>query len=260
MNYHLKSREKKPIDIFIYKGIFLFLFLLFINILFGTNIKKITYEIEKQFLLTRNFGNNFSIFSYFKFKNDLIKTEYDLRREIETLRLKNIELSNIELKYKEITSNFKDENLNVARIVLKPPFSPYDSLKIDKGEKGGVAVGDLVLADDSVLLGQVSFVSDYFSLVSLFSTSKKEIKSYSMRNNNPLTIIGSGGGNFYSLVPKDFEIKEGDIFIESNSFKPISIVSFIDNSSKGSFDKVYFITPISVKDIMFVNILKNKTI
>ena len=57
----------------------------------------------------------------------------------------------------------------LAAVLLRPPGTPYDTFILDVGEKDGVALGDLVFAGGSVIIGKITEVYRSTSRTTLFS-------------------------------------------------------------------------------------------
>lgn len=122
-------------------------------------------------------------------------------------------------------------------------------------EGGEVYEGDDVFFNE-FYIGKVLNSWKGFAEVRLFSSGDYKKEGILSRTDLPVVLDGRGGGNFYLKLPKDFDIKEGDL-IKDNTLenKVIASVYKIDQSD-GSFKDVYLIYPFSIFNMSSVYILK----
>lgn len=149
-----------------------------------------------------------------------------LKEEVDSLRIKNQELMAEIISLQE----FKKENeilrealkiglekefkLVFAEIIGKDPTK--DSILIDKGSNDGLSQGLPVITKQKVLIGKVDEVYKNFSKIQLI-TAKENSFDVEIREREVIALVkGKGNFNFYlDLVPREKEIKEGDLVITS---------------------------------------------
>jgi cell shape-determining protein MreC len=144
----------------------------------------------------------------------------------------------------------------LASILVKPSFSPYDTLIVDIGTDAGVVVGDKVSADGNIFIGRVSEVYANSSKVILYSSPDEKVLVLVGSNNVLKEAVGIGGGNFKIELPREIDIKEGDdVVIPSISPNIFGIVEKVEYKEADSFQTVLFKSPINVLELKWVEIL-----
>jgi cell shape-determining protein MreC len=203
---------------------------------------------------------NSNFFQYFKFKQTLINEKKALEQklfmagnlmDINAVLLKENETLKDMLGRKEI----KNKTV-LASILVKPPQTPYDTIIVDAGADYGVKVGDKVVANANVYLGEVSEVQAHSSKITLYSSPGRKMSVVLGLNQVSVEAVGTGGGNFNITLPRELGVKEGDIIvipaITSNVFGIVEKVNFKDTDS---FQKVLFKSPVNISDLSFVEIV-----
>lgn len=188
-------------------------------------------------------------------ENRTLKDKLALLEAAETERdfykLENAKLS--KLSEKLATSS----DFAVVSILSKPGFSAYDTIIIDGGSRQGIAVGDNILADQDVILGVVSEVYTQTSLVTLFSSFQYETPIFIGEFSVESLATGRGGGNFEVKLPKNTEIKVGDIvIIASTSPKILGSIMFIHESPTDTFERALFKSSVDIAKLRFVLVEK----
>lgn len=131
----------------------------------------------------------------------------------------------------------------VASVLSRPPVSPYDTLVLSRGERGGVAVGQEAFGAGGVPLGVVSSVVADFSRVTLFSAPNMSTQGWVGRSNIPLEILGEGGGALRASLARSAGVAVGDaVFAPGPGALPIGSVIRID-SDPSSPSMTLFIQP-----------------
>jgi len=147
----------------------------------------------------------------------------------------------------------------LAYVLVKPGQTPYDQLIIDAGTSLGIAVGDLVAVEGSVVIGEVTEVFYDSAKVELYSTPNKSLLVLIGPNSIQANALGVGAGNFRVKLPKETDIKEGDsIVIPSISSNVFGVVEKIDTAEANTFQNIYFKNPVNLNEIKTVLILKSK--
>jgi cell shape-determining protein MreC len=118
----------------------------------------------------------------------------------------------------------------LAGVVARPPMSPYDTLVLAVGLKGGVVLGMEAFGEGNVPVGIVSSVSNYFSRVTLFSAPGVSTAGWVGHANVPLTITGAGAGALLASVARAATVAVGDIvFVPGPGMLPIGSVIRVDS-------------------------------
>jgi len=148
----------------------------------------------------------------------------------------------------------------LARVLMRPPATPYDTLLIDIGSKEGIVVGDTVYAAGTTAIGVVSVVYTSTARVTLFS-SPGETYSATLRTKDnkelPLTITGQGGGSLRAKVPAGSAVSVGDsIVLATIQGGFVASVSSVSTSQDQSFEMLYLQEPINPFTLGYIEIGK----
>jgi len=203
---------------------------------------------------------NSSFGEYFKFKQTLINerliTEQklfqagNLLAENEMLRNENEILKDLldrkDLKQKTV----------LARVLVKPPRIPYDSLIIDIGDNYNLKVGSKVLTDANIYIGEVSAVYPNSAKILLYSSPGEKRAVVLGASSVSVEAVGIGGGNFNIFLPREIEVKEGDvIIIPSITPNIFGIVEKVNFKDKDSFQTVLFKSPVNISELTWVEVI-----
>lgn len=134
-----------------------------------------------------------------------IESEHGMRIALETVIKENEELK--ALLGATSTPEF------LAGVLARPPFTPYDTLIIDRGAQDGIVSGAPVYYGYDRALGYVRVVYPTYSLVTLFSSPNVESTVYVYGPNIFTKAYGEGGGTIRVSVPQGVSLHEGDIVV-----------------------------------------------
>jgi cell shape-determining protein MreC len=200
-----------------------------------------------------------TFFSLFSSKASLQNKNNQLEQE---LLEKDTKLADQEILVKENADlkamlHFKNETGNIlARVMSKPPFTPYDVFVVDAGEEQGVVVGNRVMIGQ-IYIGTVTSVSSDSSLITLLSTSDNANEAYIGDEALPVTLNGRGGGNFETTLPLGSKVSEGDLVVTYYSQTPYQIgtVSKIIDNEDNTFMTVLLTLPFNLYSLSHVEII-----
>ena len=200
-----------------------------------------------------------TFFSLFSSNTSLKNRNNQLEQE---LLAKDASLADQEILVKENADlksmfHFKNETGNtLARVMSKPPFTPYDVFVVDVGEESGVVVGNRVMIGQ-IYIGTVTSVSSDSSLVTLLSTSENVSEAYIGDEALPVTLNGRGGGNFETTLPLGSKVKEGDLVVSYYSRTPYQMgkVSKIIDNEDNTFMTVLITLPFNLYSLSHVEII-----
>ena len=150
----------------------------------------------------------------------------DLKRENQELKLKVQELiaENVALKELKKENELLREALEIGlekefKLILAQVTGKdisQDFILIDKGVKDGILENLPVITQQKVLVGKISQVYRNFSKVQLISDKNSSFDA--KISDQEIFGLVKGKGNFnlsFNLVPKENEIKEGDLLVTS---------------------------------------------
>lgn len=201
-----------------------------------------------------------SIGSFFSSKSSLIKENAELKDQNMSLQLQTQDYQNIlneNQELKGMAGGSKERIL--ARILSKPPYSPFDTLVIQAGSAEGIAPGNKIYLSDTIVIGVVTDVTIHTSLVTLFSSSDQKITGEDVRTGVSYEIVGRGGSNLSITVPKEADILWGDTIVYPGiSPEVIGTVYYIDTNSQTSFKTAYLRVPANISTSKWVFVGKNQ--
>ncbi len=153
----------------------------------------------------------------------------------------------------ELVGRKQNINMVVAAVLTHPPQTPYDIIIIDAGSNESIAVGSEVSLPEGPILGVVSEVFSKRARIKLFSTSGEETNAILERNNVPVVLVGTGGGNFKLTLPRDTTVEKGDKILSPNIVpRLLAVVGEININSTDSFKEVLAKSPTNIFTIRFV--------
>ncbi|MDO8471253.1 MAG: rod shape-determining protein MreC [bacterium] len=153
----------------------------------------------------------------------------------------------------ELLGRKQESNIVVAAVLTHPPQTPYDVIIIDAGSNESITVGSQVSLPEGPILGVVSEIFPKNAKVKLFSASGEETNAILERNNVPVTLIGTGGGNFRLALPRDIAIEKGDRILSPNIVsRPLATVADVSVRPTDSFKEVLAKSPTNIFTLRFV--------
>jgi len=253
-NFSSNSKNKKK-NIFL--SVLSVLVLIFIfsfsgsrNFIFSTALP--FWRIKDAF--TSFVSNNSNLF---RSKTDLISENNSLKQQIEKDKLDLMLKSLLNDENSDLKSVLNRKDLNtksiLSAVLIKPSFSPYDTLIIDAGSNENVSVGENVTALGNAFIGYISEVYPNSSKVVLYSSPGEKVNVLLGNSNIEEQALGIGGGNFSVEVPREIDIKEGDsIVIPSISTNIFGTVEKVEYKESDAFQKVIFKNPTNISELKWV--------
>ena len=252
MIYRQRNKSKyKGLKIVFFIFIILVILRLF-NISLVTRIfnTPINYILETNSYVLSPFKNTLV---YFKDKKDLQKQVTQLQTENINLKLENLLNHTLTQEFEYFKNQFGTTSQinNFYKVILKPPFTPFDSIRIT-GDLSSRQVQDLVFYKN-IVIGKIIEKNNQYATVELFSSPNKKtpiiVKCAQYESN------GLGGGRFVFEVSKDFEITEGEpIIYPEQTILVLGVVEFVESKEEDLFKKIYFNLPVSLDMISYVTV------
>jgi cell shape-determining protein MreC len=262
MNYLLKSSNFQDRKRAGQKKVFITIIVIFMAVLvfFVPPVRQTLFLIAKPVWKLENNILNSNFFQYFRSKKALINEKIVIEQKLflagnllainETLQKENDSLKDL-LGRKEIKNNTV-----LAAILVKPPLTPYDMLTVDVGSNQNIKVGDKVIANANIYIGEVSEVYVNSAKVILYSTPGRKLAVVLGNNSVTVEAVGIGGGNFNIYMPKEVEVKEGDVItVPSITANVFGIVEKVNFKETDSFQTVLFKSPVNISELSFVEII-----
>ena len=222
--------------------------------------KKTLFFISDPIWKFENYFSNSSLTQYFKSKQSLIDEKTVLEQKLfldGNLLALNSTLQAENDSYKDLLGRKDTKQKTIlASVLVKPPQIPYDSLIVDIGDDHNIKVGDKVMANANVYVGEVSEVLPHSAKVILYSAPGRKLSVVLGTNSVTAEAVGMGGGNFNIFLPREVEVKEGDVIvIPSITTNVFGIVEKVNFKDKDSFQTVLFKSPVNVSELNFVEIV-----
>lgn len=146
-----------------------------------------------------------------------------------------------------------NRDLLLARVIVRPPRSPYDMFVIDIGKDASLAPGMVVYADGDFAVGEISDVYLHSSAVTLYSTSGSEFPVEVGSTSIATVAKGDGGGNFHLSLPKGTQVNVGDMVTMPDTtltfYGNIERITVPENSS---FQTLYFKLPFNINNLTWL--------
>lgn len=153
----------------------------------------------------------------------------------------------------ELVGRKQESSMVVAAVLTHPPQTPYDVIIIDAGSNESITIDSQVSLPEGPILGVVSEVFAKSAKVKLFSASGEETNAVLERNNVPVILIGTGGGNFRLALPRDIAIEKGDRILSPNIVsRPLATVVDVSIRPTDSFKEVLAKSPTNIFTLRFV--------
>lgn len=237
-----KAKERKRNIRFSIIGV-----LLLLIIIFWKSVQSITYPyVEPLIFLYSNTKSGIfyipkNISLYFHSQSDYIKQIADLLDNIERLEnevaLKDGKIADYQTKIEE--KNEKGLVTLIAHPLMRDLASVYSTIILSRGFSDGVEEGMLVYIRGRQPVGFISKIHEKTSEMTLLSDSNNKLNGV-INGDEVLPMIGFGGGNFISNIPKDTNIKVGDkVSYGPDPSMKIGEVVDIKNDEQDAFMKVY---------------------
>lgn len=210
------SKKKKIIII----GLIGILLILFLN-LYQKDVKNFFYLFSSpiQKILWRT-GEKVSVFfeTIGEIKN-LKKENEELKLKIKDLLVENVSLRELKKENEVLRTALnigleKEFRLHLSQVIGKDISE--DFLLINKGSKDGLENNLPVITQQKTLVGRISEVYENFSKVMLISNKKSSFDGKILDTETYGVVKGKEGNKInFELLPRDKEIKEGDLVVTS---------------------------------------------
>lgn len=190
-------------------------------------------------------------------KQSLIKKVTALQTELDAKEAFLVALSTLEKENESLKAEFgriqEGETGLLARVIVPPNRSIYDTVVIDVGVDDGVFVGQNVYAFGSVALGTISEVLPQSSTVLLFSASNRQTAGTTTGSDIVVTLIGRGGGEYEVRMPRDVVFQEGGVISEQSlGVYPLATIQKIVTDPRDPFQRLLAKIPINLQTMKWV--------
>ncbi len=145
----------------------------------------------------------------------------------------------------------------VARVIAKPSQNLYDRIIIDRGANDQIPEGAIVITGENILLAQIDRVNPKSSEGLLFSGSFFSGDVIITRLGITVPVKGKGSGNFELYVPREIEVRDGDILtLPGYPQYIIGVIKSVQFDDRDPYQTVLARTPVNVQELKFVRVIK----
>ncbi len=151
--------------------------------------------------------------SLLRSKQSLVRENQNLTKRLSTLSGENVLLKAERDMYALALERFgsikENSTVVLAKVIAGPLGYPFGTIIIDKGADDSLQLGELVIAENGILVGAILRVYQHSSTVRLFSASGVETEVIIGIEGPPATLQGRGAGSFELVLPKEIMIPVG---------------------------------------------------
>ncbi len=193
----------------------------------------------------------------FNSKQSLIKKVLALQSELDSKSaslaiLDALQKENQTLK-NELGRNVDTHRGTLARVIVPPNRSLYDTLVIDIGYEEGIFVGQNVYAFGSVALGTISDTSAHNATVLLYSSPNRETIGSVSGSDLSVTLIGRGAGEYEVRMPRDIVFEQGGVITDQTiGVHPLATILKIITDPRDPFQKLLAKAPVNLQTLKYV--------
>ncbi len=195
-------------------------------------------------------------------KRVLIEKNISLTEELSSakLELKTLDLlkrENEELMVQMGRETTRKASSTIATVLSGPNVPPYESLIIDIGKNSGVVVGDRVIYQPNILLGEIVSVANNSAKVKLYSASGVLTDVFVPSDNLVRAVaVGYGGGTFSIELPSSVSVEKGmQILIPGSDIYILGVVDYVNIDPITASQRLLVRYPVNVKNIRYVHVL-----
>lgn len=194
----------------------------------------------------------------FQDKKELEEKIFTLEEELTKLKISLIAQNFVNSQIEDYNLELeKNSGGAISKVLNRPPFSPYDTLLILKGENQ-IEIGDLVFIY-GLYIGDIVSTDTYTATVKLRSSSGE--KTLVRLGDIEIEAEGKGGGQFIIKIPKDLELRIGDaVMVPGLNYALIGSVGQIKEDPIATFKTVYFSIPVAFQNMNFVSVVKKYSV
>jgi len=222
---------------------------------FGTFFKSIVQGVASPILNINSgiFSGIGNLSSYFKSKNELQKTNNELISQNQDFKIQLLTLENVKKENEDLKTqlNFINPTIKtaIAKIITKPPFSPYDTFVINSNDQ---IKKDQKVLYKKMLIGKIIETYSNTAVVKLFSSSDEKIPVQLL--GNEFEAEGQGNLSFKIKIPKSLTVEKNTPIYSSETNSVLGVVQAINSNEASAFQDIYFKYPISINDLDYVEV------
>jgi len=231
-------------------GIF-FVVLFFFGIFFRSLVQSVASPILN--INSSIFYSLGGVSSYFKSKNDLQKTNNELINQNQDFKIQLLTLQSVQKENEDLKNqlNFINPQIKIvtAKIITKPPFSPYDTFVINSNDQ---IKKDQKVFYKKMLIGRIIETYLNTAIVKLYSSSDEKIAVQLL--GNEFEAEGQGNLSFKIKIPKSLVVEKNTPIYSSETNSILGVVQTLYSDEASAFQDIYFKYPININDLDYVEV------
>jgi cell shape-determining protein MreC len=151
----------------------------------------------------------------FRDRSALLDTQYELEARLAAGQGAQLELAHALEENDELRAllGTARETRIAAGVIGRPPYTPYDTLILDRGSDSGIQEYAPVFLGSGLAIGYVHSTTERSALVTLFSSSGVETSVYIFGPDIFARAHGIGGGAIRIDVPQGIALAKGDLVV-----------------------------------------------
>lgn len=189
-------------------------------------------------------------------KQSLIKKIVAQQSTLDAQNASLVTLSILEAENNALKAEFgREEHIKgvLARVIVPPNRSLYDTIVLDAGSNENILVGQTVYAFGSIALGTISSVTDDASTVLLFSASGRETSGTVLGSDLTVTLIGRGAGEYEVRMPRDIVFEQGGVISQQSLIvHPLATIEKIVTDPRDPFQRLLAKAPVNLQTLKWV--------
>jgi len=191
-------------------------------------------------------------------KKGLVRDINDLRSEVARLQAVDAENRFLRSENDELQTLLggtpESHKGLLARVLVRPPQTWYDSLVVDRGERDSVRVGDRAYAYGTMPIGVVVGVSSATATIELYSAASRQTYAILIPGNVPVVADGRGNTELHFEVHRDVTVDEQSTVILPDG-QLLAAVESIQFDPRDPFRSVHAVMPVNMQYLRFVTIV-----
>ncbi|MCF7815599.1 MAG: hypothetical protein K9M10_01585 [Candidatus Pacebacteria bacterium] len=210
------------------------------------------YEIRQYFA-----ESSATIPMYIRNRTELVQEINALKQQVSAQQGTDVMMAFLRDENEELHSFFKATSSPriLAGVISRPPYSPYDTLVIDRGENDGITKNAPVYIGSGQTVGYIQTVYKNEAIVSLFSSPGVEATVYIFGPNIFATARGEGGGVVRLSVPQGVILeKDNVVILPSLDTGVVGKIAHVQSIPTEPEQYGYIASDLSLQSIRLVNI------
>jgi cell shape-determining protein MreC len=189
-------------------------------------------------------------------KQSLIKKVLELQTTIDSQNSSLVAMSVVKSENESLKKELGRSGSvkgTIARVIVPPNRSIYDTLVIDAGSESAIEIGQKVYAFGSIAIGTITDVLEDTSTVTLYSAPNRETVGTTTGSDIAVTLIGRGSGEYEVRMPRDVVFEQGGVISQQSlSVHPLATIQKIITDARDPFQRLLAKAPVNLQTMKWV--------